>query len=123
MCFSCVCCFPVFRVRCPACISALPVVVVFRANNPHQRPDVAVERFDRLLRRAPLDALYGRANALDRLAERRKDNALLEQSIEAYSKLIDQHGSELTDEQLLAYGTRCVELMRFKGACVGIDHC
>lgn len=49
------------------------------------------------------------------MAEQRKDNALLDQAIAAYSTLITEFAPSMPDDRLLAYGTRCVELMRFKG--------
>lgn len=62
-----------------------------------------------------MEAAVGRARALDRLAERRKNNELLERAIEAYTSVIERYEAQFNDDRLLELGSRCVELMRFKG--------
>lgn len=110
----------------PSILPARVFALHASANNPQpktqhhsrrrsQHPASALRHFDALLQRAPLDGAVGRARALDRLADRRKDNALLERAIEAYADVLERLHAAVGDDRLLALGTRCVELMRFKG--------
>ena len=71
---------------------------------------------EQILEREPGNplALYGRARALDSLAEVERSNARLEQSIFAYRAVLDLE--ERVDDILFRRSAlRCVDRMRFRG--------
>lgn len=63
-------------------------------------------------------ALIGRARALDNLAEKSRNNALLRQAIDAYLYAIDQVNDELTDEEFQMMAERCIDRQRFLGEVI-----
>ncbi|XP_077487954.1 aspartyl/asparaginyl beta-hydroxylase-like [Amblyomma americanum] len=78
-------------------------------------PVKALEKFKALLRTHPLSprATYGKALALEKIAELKKSNAILEQCIQAY---LDVMALPAVPEALyLGAGEKAVERMRFRG--------
>lgn len=63
-------------------------------------------------------ALIGRARALDNLAEKSRNNAVLRQAIEAYIYAIDQINDGLTDEEFKMMAERCIDRQRFLGEAI-----
>jgi aspartate beta-hydroxylase len=59
-------------------------------------------------------ALYGRAQALDRLAEKKHSNSLLQEAIDAYERVLAL-GASVPDKLYQQAAERCVNRMRFKG--------
>jgi len=71
---------------------------------------------EQILERDPAKALalYGRARALDSLAETEKSNARLEQSIFAYRAILDLE-EKIDDVLFRRAALRCIDRMRFRG--------
>ncbi|CAN7988242.1 unnamed protein product [Ixodes hexagonus] len=78
-------------------------------------PERALQRFKEILQAYPLSprATYGKAQALEKLAELKKSNAVLEQAIQAYSEVMKL--PKVPDELYLKAGNRSVDRMRFRG--------
>ncbi|XP_037520324.1 aspartyl/asparaginyl beta-hydroxylase [Rhipicephalus sanguineus] len=78
-----------------------------------QSPEKALEKFKQLLQTDPQSpiASYGKALALEKIAERRKSNSILEQSIQAYLDVMKLPSREL----YLRAGNKAVDRMRFRG--------
>nr|XP_022915654.1 aspartyl/asparaginyl beta-hydroxylase isoform X1 [Onthophagus taurus] len=58
-------------------------------------------------------ALYGRARALDQLAEKKRSNEILQESIKYFAKVLN--AKYVPDALFLAAAKRCIERMRFIG--------
>lgn len=56
---------------------------------------------------------YGRARALDRLAEIKRSNELLQNAISSYYDLLQN--STISNEIFAYVGMRCIDLIRFSG--------
>ncbi|XP_037282142.1 aspartyl/asparaginyl beta-hydroxylase isoform X1 [Rhipicephalus microplus] len=78
-----------------------------------QSPEKALEKFKQLLQTDPRNpiASYGKALALEKMAERRKSNSILEQSIQAYLDVMKLPSKEW----YLRAGNKAVDRMRFRG--------
>ncbi|XP_029839762.4 aspartyl/asparaginyl beta-hydroxylase, partial [Ixodes scapularis] len=78
-------------------------------------PERALQRFKEILQAHPLSprASYGKAQALEKLAELKKSNAMLEQAIQAYAEVMKL--PQVPDELYLKAGNRSVDRMRFRG--------
>ncbi|KAL3215077.1 hypothetical protein MRX96_006659 [Rhipicephalus microplus] len=78
-----------------------------------QSPEKALEKFKQLLQTDPRNpiASYGKALALEKMAERKKSNSILEQSIQAYLDVMKLPGKEW----YLRAGNKAVDRMRFRG--------
>ncbi|GAB0090328.1 aspartyl/asparaginyl beta-hydroxylase [Sergentomyia squamirostris] len=78
-------------------------------------PSRALNAFEEILKKSPrtLEAVYGRARALDKMAERQQSNSVLREAIEAYKAVIELE--MVTDEFFVAAATRCINRMRFLG--------
>ncbi|XP_052862359.1 aspartyl/asparaginyl beta-hydroxylase isoform X2 [Anopheles cruzii] len=76
----------------------------------------ALSTFERVLSRKPhsIPALVGRARALDALAEQRRSNAILNDAIVAYRKVIAQELA-VDDATLASVAERCIDRLRFQG--------
>lgn len=87
--------------------------LVFR---PLQSPSKALTLMEQILEREPGNplALYGRARALDALAEAGKSNAQLEQAIFAYRAVLDLE-DRVEDDLFRRAALRCIDRMRFRG--------
>ena len=59
-------------------------------------------------------ARYGKARALDRLAEKKHSNSLLQEAIEAYENVLSL-GASVPDKLFVEAAERCINRMRFKG--------
>jgi aspartate beta-hydroxylase len=59
-------------------------------------------------------AHYGKARALDRLAEKKQSNSLLQEAIDAYEHVLGL-GASVPDQLFLQAAERCINRMRFKG--------
>lgn len=72
--------------------------------------------FTALLTKNPTSprARHGRAQALDRLAERKRSNTLLQDAIDAYENIIAM-GNTVPKKLFLQTADRCINRMRFKG--------
>lgn len=80
-------------------------------------PELASEHFEKILRRSKNRsprALYGKARAMDILADKNRSNKFLEKAISTYEAVIDLGESVPVDLYLRA-GYRCVERMQFRG--------
>lgn len=84
---------------------------------------MALERFEQILKKRSFHpgAMYGKALALDRLAEKYQSNSMLDEAIEAFEKVVKLR-SRINDTLLKVAGERCVELMRFKGQQIKAVH-
>ncbi|XP_070395333.1 aspartyl/asparaginyl beta-hydroxylase-like isoform X3 [Dermacentor albipictus] len=80
-----------------------------------QSPEKALEKFKRLLQTHPQSprANYGKALALEKVAELRKSNSILEQSIQAYLEVMKL--PNVPSELYLRAGNKAVDRMRFRG--------
>ncbi|XP_050025800.1 aspartyl/asparaginyl beta-hydroxylase-like isoform X1 [Dermacentor andersoni] len=80
-----------------------------------QSPEKALEKFKRLLQTHPQSprANYGKALALEKVAELRKSNSILEQSIQAYLEVMKL--PKVPSELYLRAGNKAVDRMRFRG--------
>ncbi|XP_058054378.1 aspartyl/asparaginyl beta-hydroxylase isoform X4 [Anopheles bellator] len=76
----------------------------------------ALSTFERVLSRKPhsIPALVGRGRALDALAEQRRSNAILNDAIVAYRKVIAQELA-VDDATLASVAERCIDRLRFQG--------
>lgn len=76
----------------------------------------ALQLFEQIIQTKPKSATawLGKAQSLDKLAERMKSNDWLDKAISAYLTLIDFE-DRLDDDFLKNVSTRCIEAMRFKG--------
>ncbi len=80
-------------------------------------PEAAIAKYDEILLAARPNsarAIYGKAKALDSLAENRKSNALLEQAITLYQDVLSL-GDQVPAQMYLEVGLKCVERMQFRG--------
>lgn len=59
-------------------------------------------------------ARYGKARALDQLAEKKHSNSLLQEAIDAYENVLSL-GASVPDKLFVEAAERCVNRMRFKG--------
>lgn len=82
---------------------------------PFQSPEKALEKFKTLLRTHPQSprATYGKAAALEKVAEIRKSNALLEECIQTYLQVMKLPG--VPDQLYLKAGNKAADRMRFRG--------
>uniref|UniRef100_A0A182K298 Aspartyl/asparaginy/proline hydroxylase domain-containing protein n=1 Tax=Anopheles christyi TaxID=43041 RepID=A0A182K298_9DIPT len=80
------------------------------------KPQEALAAFDRIILRKPnsIEALIGRAQSLDALAEKRRSNSILTEAITAYRKVIEQELA-VDDGTLKTIAERCIDRMRFQG--------
>lgn len=80
-----------------------------------QSPEKALEKFKQLLQTHPQSprANYGKALALEKVAELRKSNSILEQSIQAYLDVMKL--PKVPHELYLRAGNKAVDRMRFRG--------
>lgn len=76
-----------------------------------------MKQFETYLKNNPnsLMALYGKARALDKLAEQYKSNPFLEEAIQDYVHFLQSGGSRLNDTIFKEAAERCILRMRFKG--------
>lgn len=76
--------------------------------------------FDAVLRKHPslLNALIGRAQALDNLAEKSKNNGVLREAIDAYVYLLEEINDQLSNEKFKLIAERCIERQRFIGEII-----
>ncbi|ESO95209.1 hypothetical protein LOTGIDRAFT_144765, partial [Lottia gigantea] len=75
----------------------------------------AKKKYEKILDKHPNSprALYGLANCLDKIAEKQKSNALLQDSISTLDKLI--HKEKVPERLVLIAGEKLVKLLRFRG--------
>jgi aspartate beta-hydroxylase len=59
-------------------------------------------------------ARHGKAQAFDRLAEKKHSNALLQEAIDAYESVLAL-GASVPDKLFAQAAERCINRMRFKG--------
>lgn len=78
-------------------------------------PDKALLKYENILRLYPYSprALYGKSQALDKLAESQRSNSLLEQAIASYQAVM--RIEKVPDKLYVLSGTRSVDRMRFRG--------
>lgn len=78
-------------------------------------PEKALAKFRALVRTHPQSprACYGKAAALEKVAEIRKSNALLEECIQAYLQVMELPG--VPDQLYLKAGNKAADRMRFRG--------
>lgn len=64
-----------------------------------------------------MEALLGRAQCLDKLAEIEKSNQILDRAIDSYSKItLDFVKNNIVNEEIFETAAfRCIDRMRFKG--------
>lgn len=82
---------------------------------------MALSEFEQLLLKYPdsIEALYGRALALDLLADVAKDNAGVKKAIDAYEMLIKERGPEMADSLFETITMKCIDRLKFIGELVG----
>jgi aspartate beta-hydroxylase len=85
-------------------------------NLNHQNPEEALNTFITILRTNPNSprARYGKARALDRVAEKKQSNSLLQEAIDAYEHVLAL-GASVPDKLFVQAAERCINRMRFKG--------
>ncbi|XP_025829421.1 aspartyl/asparaginyl beta-hydroxylase [Agrilus planipennis] len=78
-------------------------------------PAYALLLFTKLLEKNPssLKALYGKAQALNSLAAKKKSNALLEEAISTY--LLVLQSQRISNEMYKEVAEKCIDRMRFRG--------
>jgi aspartate beta-hydroxylase len=81
-----------------------------------QNPEEALRAFVAILRTNPTSprARYGKSQALDRLAEKKHSNSLLQEAIDAYEHVLAL-GASVPDKLFVQAAERCINRMRFKG--------
>lgn len=97
------------------------VVIYILASNTltnlnHQTPEEALNTFMTILRTNPASprARYGKAQALDQVAEKKHSNSLLQEAIDAYEHVLAL-GASVPDKLFVQAAERCINRMRFKG--------
>ncbi|CAH1773508.1 unnamed protein product [Owenia fusiformis] len=80
-----------------------------------RKPNDAIKKYDALLQRYPQSprAIFGKAEALSRLAELERSNRFLEQSINQYQKVLDV--LDVPDELFKKAARTCRDKMQFRG--------
>ncbi|KDR14347.1 Aspartyl/asparaginyl beta-hydroxylase [Zootermopsis nevadensis] len=81
-----------------------------------ERPEAALRTFTTILMKNPASprAHHGKARALDKLAEKKHSNALLQEAIDAYERVLAL-GLSVPDKLFVQAAERCINRMRFKG--------
>lgn len=84
-------------------------------NVNQRKPKAAMEKFSSILMKYPdsLPAQYGKAKSLDSLAELQRSNAILDQAIAEYLKILS-FPKPVPDDLFLKVAERCIDRMRFK---------
>lgn len=85
-------------------------------NLNRQNPEEALNTFMTILRTNPTSprARYGKAQALDRVAEKKQSNSLLQEAVDAYEHVLAL-GTSVPDKLFVQAAERCINRMRFKG--------
>lgn len=78
---------------------------------------MALSAFEELLLKNPtsMDAAYGRAQALDMLAEDEHQPAIVLRTIDAHEKMILERASEMDDKMFRSVAKTCLDRLKFLG--------
>ena len=81
---------------------------------------MALNLYTKILEKHPNSprALYGKARALDLLAEQKQSNQLLLESISFYQQVLEK--KNLLDDLFMVVAERCINRLRFIGRIVNI---
>ncbi|KAJ9590606.1 hypothetical protein L9F63_016376, partial [Diploptera punctata] len=81
-----------------------------------ENPEESLRMFTALLTKYPVSprSRHGKAQALDRLAEKKRSNTLLQDAVDSYENVIAL-GNVVPDKLFLQSADRCINRQRFKG--------